>query len=203
MTNRTGPASGPGAPSAVPGRQPPAPGHALRTLGPAECFGLLEPGGVGRVGFASANGIMILPVNFAVTGKAIIFRTAPDTLLALYANAQLSFEVDPPRRGAPSRAGASWCKVARTGSQMSVKSSAWRTERASSRGRAAPATCTCASRRPGSAGDASAQAGPARRRQTAKLRPAAPSRLRLSRTGQRRHDTPLTGVLAGCGVRTR
>jgi hypothetical protein len=37
---------------------------------------------------------MMLPVNFAVTGKAIIFRTAPDTLLALYANAQVSFEVD-------------------------------------------------------------------------------------------------------------
>jgi len=69
-------------------------GHALRTLSPAECFGLLELGGVGRVGFASADGIMMLPVNFAVTGKGIIFRTAPDTLLALYANAQVSFEVD-------------------------------------------------------------------------------------------------------------
>jgi nitroimidazol reductase NimA-like FMN-containing flavoprotein (pyridoxamine 5'-phosphate oxidase superfamily) len=69
-------------------------GHALQTLSPAECFGLLELGGVGRVGFASADGIMMLPVNFAVTGKGIIFRTAPDTLLALYANAQISFEVD-------------------------------------------------------------------------------------------------------------
>jgi nitroimidazol reductase NimA-like FMN-containing flavoprotein (pyridoxamine 5'-phosphate oxidase superfamily) len=99
MTARTGPASGRDALSAVPGRQSPvpgptAPGHALRTLSPAECFGLLEPGGIGRVGFASANGIMMLPVNFAVTGKAIIFRTAPDTLLALYANTQISVEVD-------------------------------------------------------------------------------------------------------------
>jgi nitroimidazol reductase NimA-like FMN-containing flavoprotein (pyridoxamine 5'-phosphate oxidase superfamily) len=55
---------------------------------------LLEPGGVGRVGFTSAGGIMMLPVNFAVTGKTIVFRTAPDTLLALYGNAQVSFEVD-------------------------------------------------------------------------------------------------------------
>jgi nitroimidazol reductase NimA-like FMN-containing flavoprotein (pyridoxamine 5'-phosphate oxidase superfamily) len=99
MTARTGPASSRDALSAVHGRQPPVPGptateHAPRTLSPAECFGLLEPGGIGRVGFASANGIMMLPVNFAVTGKAIIFRTAPDTLLALYANAQVSFEVD-------------------------------------------------------------------------------------------------------------
>jgi nitroimidazol reductase NimA-like FMN-containing flavoprotein (pyridoxamine 5'-phosphate oxidase superfamily) len=51
-------------------------------------------GGIGRVGFASADGIMMLPVNFAVTGKAIIFRTAPDTLLAVYANGRVSFEVD-------------------------------------------------------------------------------------------------------------
>jgi nitroimidazol reductase NimA-like FMN-containing flavoprotein (pyridoxamine 5'-phosphate oxidase superfamily) len=36
----------------------------------------------------------MLPVNFAVTGKAIIFRTAPDTLLAVYANGRVSFEVD-------------------------------------------------------------------------------------------------------------
>jgi len=66
----------------------------LRTLSPAECFDLLEPGGVGRVGFTSSGGIMMLPVNFAVTGKTIIFRTAPDTLLALYANGQVSFEAD-------------------------------------------------------------------------------------------------------------
>jgi nitroimidazol reductase NimA-like FMN-containing flavoprotein (pyridoxamine 5'-phosphate oxidase superfamily) len=66
----------------------------LRTLSPAECFALLEPGGVGRVGFTAAEGIMVLPVNFAVAGKAIVFRTAPDTLLALYADSQVSFEVD-------------------------------------------------------------------------------------------------------------
>ena len=36
----------------------------------------------------------MLPVNFAVTGKAIIFRTAPDTLLAVYADGQVSFEAD-------------------------------------------------------------------------------------------------------------
>jgi len=68
--------------------------HFLRTLGPDECFDLLEPGGVGRVGFASADGIMMLPVNFAVSGKTIVFRTAPDSLLALYATGHLSFEAD-------------------------------------------------------------------------------------------------------------
>ena len=66
----------------------------LQVIDPAECLDLLTAGGVGRVGFAAANGIMMLPVNFAVAGKSIVFRTAPDTLLAVYANAQVSFEAD-------------------------------------------------------------------------------------------------------------
>jgi nitroimidazol reductase NimA-like FMN-containing flavoprotein (pyridoxamine 5'-phosphate oxidase superfamily) len=69
-------------------------GRALRALSPAECCGLLELGGIGRVGFAAAGGIMMLPVNFALAGKTIIFRTAPDTLLAVYADGPVSFEVD-------------------------------------------------------------------------------------------------------------
>ena len=69
-------------------------GRALQTLSPAECFDLLEPGGVGRVGFNAADGIMMLPVNFAVSGKSIVFRTAPDTLLAVYADGRVSFEAD-------------------------------------------------------------------------------------------------------------
>ena len=72
----------------------PGPERALRTLSPVECFNLLEPGGIGRVAFTSAGGVTILPVNFAMTGKTIVFRTAPDTLLAVYANAQVSFEAD-------------------------------------------------------------------------------------------------------------
>jgi nitroimidazol reductase NimA-like FMN-containing flavoprotein (pyridoxamine 5'-phosphate oxidase superfamily) len=99
MTTVEGPADSRHVLPAGPGRQTPAPGpaarpHALRTLSPAECFDLLESGGIGRVGFSSADGIMMLPVTFAVTAKAIIFRTAPDTLLALYADAQVSFEAD-------------------------------------------------------------------------------------------------------------
>jgi len=66
----------------------------FRTVSPAECFDLLEPGGIGRVGFTAADEVMMLPVNFAVCGTAIIFRTAPDTLLALHASTRLSFEVD-------------------------------------------------------------------------------------------------------------
>ena len=90
MTTVNGPAGGRAAPPAGPDASP----HALRTLSPAECFDLLEPGGIGRVGFTSADGIMMLPVNFALAAKTIIFRTAPDTLLALYSDGQVSFEAD-------------------------------------------------------------------------------------------------------------
>jgi nitroimidazol reductase NimA-like FMN-containing flavoprotein (pyridoxamine 5'-phosphate oxidase superfamily) len=83
----------------LPGRESPGPAPAagsreLRRLSPEECFGLLEPGGVGRVGFTSSDGIVMLPVNFAVAGKTIIFRTGPDTLLAARGNAPVSFEAD-------------------------------------------------------------------------------------------------------------
>ena len=99
MTTGRGPASSRDALRAVPDPEFSAtvPGvheRALRMLGPGECIDLLEPGGVGRVGFAGADGIMMLPVNFAMTGRTIVFRTAPDTLLALYADAEVSFEVD-------------------------------------------------------------------------------------------------------------
>ena len=125
MTTGKGAANSPGALSAVPGRELPAPepaarGHALRALSPAECFGLLELGGIGRVGFASADGIMMLPVNFAVTGKTIIFRTAPDTLLALYPMGRSASKSTTSTRRSV-QAGASWCMVARTRSQTSVK----------------------------------------------------------------------------------
>jgi nitroimidazol reductase NimA-like FMN-containing flavoprotein (pyridoxamine 5'-phosphate oxidase superfamily) len=66
----------------------------LQTISATECLELLAPGGVGRVGFTTADGVVMLPVNFAVSGKAIIFRTAPDTLLAVHSNARLSFEAD-------------------------------------------------------------------------------------------------------------
>lgn len=66
----------------------------LQMLSPEECLSLLEPGGVGRVGFTAAEGVVILPVNFAVAGKTIIFRTAPDTLLAAYVDGPVSFETD-------------------------------------------------------------------------------------------------------------
>jgi nitroimidazol reductase NimA-like FMN-containing flavoprotein (pyridoxamine 5'-phosphate oxidase superfamily) len=99
-TRTTGPADSRGVrKDDPPGRESPGPapavgGRNLRTLTPAECLSLLEPGGVGRVGFTSVEGVVILPVNYAVAGNTIVFRTAPDTLLAAYGNAPVSFEAD-------------------------------------------------------------------------------------------------------------
>jgi nitroimidazol reductase NimA-like FMN-containing flavoprotein (pyridoxamine 5'-phosphate oxidase superfamily) len=94
MKTATGSASSRDAGGARPGEDCAAGEHALQTLSPAECFDLLQPGGVGRVGFAAADGIMMLPVNFAVTRKTVVFRTAPDTLLAVYADGRVSFQAD-------------------------------------------------------------------------------------------------------------
>ena len=98
MNTATGSASSRDARGAQPDEEPTAARsagqHALQTLTPAECFDLLEPGGIGRVGFTAADGIMMLPVNFAVTRKTIVFRTAPDTLLAVYADGRVSFQAD-------------------------------------------------------------------------------------------------------------
>ncbi len=77
-----------------PAPEPAVPARGLQMLSPVECFDLLEPGGIGRVAFTSAGEIMMLPVNFAMTRKTIVFRTAPDTLLAVYADARVSFEAD-------------------------------------------------------------------------------------------------------------
>ncbi len=102
MTTGKGSAASPGGLSVMPGAEsaepeapvPAAGERVLRTLSPAECFDLLELGGVGRIGFSAAAGVIIVPVNFAVAAKTIVFRTAPDTLLAVYANGQVSFEAD-------------------------------------------------------------------------------------------------------------
>ena len=66
----------------------------LQTLTAAECYDLLSPGGVGRVAFTTADGPVVLPVHYAMAGQTVIFRTAPDTLLAGYLDGPAGFEVD-------------------------------------------------------------------------------------------------------------
>ncbi|GII82191.1 hypothetical protein Ssi03_01810 [Sphaerisporangium siamense] len=41
-----------------------------------ECLTLISPGGVGRVGFGTPSGPLILPVNYTVHQGSVLFRTA-------------------------------------------------------------------------------------------------------------------------------
>ncbi len=60
-----------------------------------ECRRLLAAGGVGRVALTAPDGPHIVPVNYALHGEAIVFRTTPNSLLgALGWTQRLAFEVD-------------------------------------------------------------------------------------------------------------
>lgn len=60
-----------------------------------ECVRLLGAGGVGRVAICTPSGPHIVPVNHAVVGDSVVFRTSPYTVLGTYAwNTMLAFEID-------------------------------------------------------------------------------------------------------------
>ena len=68
---------------------------ALSVLPADECERLLRRGTFGRIGLSTPRGIDIVPVNYAVREATIVVRTAPDGMLARYADgADLVFEVD-------------------------------------------------------------------------------------------------------------
>lgn len=47
----------------------------IQPLDEPECLRLLAAGGVGRIGYSGRFGPTILPVNFALHGQTIVFRT--------------------------------------------------------------------------------------------------------------------------------
>ncbi len=83
---------------ASPGRDPGAAcwssaGH-LERLSQAECYQLLVPRGIGRIAFGTVSGLMVLPVNYAVSGGTIVIRTGDGSLIAGTADGPVSFEAD-------------------------------------------------------------------------------------------------------------
>jgi transcriptional regulator with XRE-family HTH domain len=71
--------------------------HALGVLEPvalAECNRLLSPGGIGRIAFAAAGGIMVFPVNYAMIGGSIVLRTGAGSAIAAHGDDPVSFEAD-------------------------------------------------------------------------------------------------------------
>lgn len=67
----------------------------LEVLPPEECWKLIGSSPVGRISFVDEGSPMILPVNHAVVGHRVVFRTARGTLLheALMGR-PVAFEVD-------------------------------------------------------------------------------------------------------------
>jgi uncharacterized protein len=60
-----------------------------------ECRDLLVGGVVGRVAMCTPTGPIIVPVNYSVVGKSIVFRTTSYGVLGRHScNTALAFEVD-------------------------------------------------------------------------------------------------------------
>ncbi|WP_327714362.1 pyridoxamine 5'-phosphate oxidase family protein [Streptomyces sp. NBC_00490] len=77
-----------------PGRGRAAGNPELTELDTEQCWSRLGTHGVGRVASATAEGPMILPVNYTVVDGAITFRTAADSAPAHVVGEQVAFEVD-------------------------------------------------------------------------------------------------------------
>jgi len=51
----------------------------LDELDEAECLRLIAPGGIGRIAFSGRYGPTVLPVNYRLYQRTIVFRTAQDS----------------------------------------------------------------------------------------------------------------------------
>jgi uncharacterized protein len=66
----------------------------LEPVGRVECLNLLALGQVGRVGFVLDGQPEILPVNYALDGDSVLFRTGPGSVLNSISMQNVAFEVD-------------------------------------------------------------------------------------------------------------
>lgn len=80
---------------APPGQRGAAQHPALEVLSAAECRAHLAPGGIGRFLFVAARGPVAVPVNYAMLGADVVFRTDDRTAAAgAVSQHQVSFDVD-------------------------------------------------------------------------------------------------------------
>lgn len=67
----------------------------LRELTVEECVELLTANLVGRAAICTPTGPYVVPVNYAVQGDTVVFRTTPYSVLGTYGWAgEMAFEVD-------------------------------------------------------------------------------------------------------------
>ena len=84
-------------PAAAPGtgRGPAIDRNGLEVLSRAECLQLLASATLGRVAVVEGGVPVVVPVNFALLGEDVVFRTGTGTkLLAAVSRSAVSFEVD-------------------------------------------------------------------------------------------------------------
>ncbi|MFF9112523.1 helix-turn-helix domain-containing protein [Streptomyces sp. NPDC014805] len=63
-------------------------------LGAEECRRLLADHGVGRLAVLTADGLVVVPVNYSVVDGAVVFRTDPRATPGRAAGRRVAFEVD-------------------------------------------------------------------------------------------------------------
>jgi hypothetical protein len=69
-------------------------GHFTRLSGD-ECRQLVRSRAVGRIAWASAAGVQVLPVTYTVTGERIAFATSPDSVMRAFLEPlDVAFEID-------------------------------------------------------------------------------------------------------------
>lgn len=66
----------------------------LQVMDRDECLGLLAGDEIGRLAVVVGNTAIVLPVNYALDGETVVFRTDPGTKLDHGPRARASFEVD-------------------------------------------------------------------------------------------------------------
>lgn len=66
----------------------------MEEIDEAGCLALLATTTVGRVGLVVEDRPIVLPVNFAVDGRTVVFRTAEGTVLTKVALQVIAFEAD-------------------------------------------------------------------------------------------------------------
>jgi len=78
-----------------PGPGDPGPHPVLEAMTDRECAARLAPGGIGRFLFLAARGPVAVPVNYAMLGADVVFRTDDNTAAAgAVAQQAVSFDVD-------------------------------------------------------------------------------------------------------------
>ncbi|WKX69022.1 pyridoxamine 5'-phosphate oxidase family protein [Streptomyces sp. XD-27] len=79
---------------APPGRGGPAAHPVLMRLSEQECWQRLGTHGIGRLAYTAGGAPVLLPVNFLVDGRSVVYRTDPAGPAAVRAGAEVAFETD-------------------------------------------------------------------------------------------------------------